>query len=74
MGGRGNGAVGRGSGAPVNRHQQCPMWSSGAALTVGHVGGHFGAGNFVFGKEPYIVNPSGMFSRSSGSRGGRESK
>src|SRR6266567_7545596 len=74
MGGRGNGAVGQGLGALVNRHQQCPMWSSGAALAVGHVGGQFGAGNFVFGKEQYIVNPSGMFSRSSGSRGGRESK
>ncbi len=74
MGGRGNGAVGQGLGAPVNRHQQCPMWSSGAALAVGHVGGHFGAGNFVFGKEPYIVNPSGMFLHLSGTRGGRKSK
>ena len=74
MGEQSNGAVGRGLGAPANRHQQCPMWLSGAALAIGHIGGHFGVGNFVFGKEPYIVNLSGMFLHLSGTRGRRESK
>ena len=63
-----------GLGAPVNKCQQCPMWLSGAVLAVGHVGRHFGVGNFIFGKESYIVNPSGMFLHPSGSGGGLERK
>jgi hypothetical protein len=42
-------------------------------LVVGHVGRHLSTGNFIFGKESYTVNLSGMFLRPGGSRGGRES-
>ncbi len=51
MGGRGRMGLLAGVRAPVNKHQQCPKWSSGAVLVVGHVGRHFGVGNFIFGKE-----------------------
>jgi len=63
-----------GGGAPVNKCQHCQKRLSVLVLVVGHVGGHIAAGNSIFGKESYMVHPSGMFWRPSGGRGGRESK
>jgi len=45
------GLLGGGLGLLVNIHQQCQMWQSGGLLTVGHIGEHLWAGNFIFGKE-----------------------
>src|SRR6266568_8234837 len=58
----------------VNKCQYCQKWLLVLVLIVGHVGGHFVAGNSIFGKESYMVHPSGMFLCPSGGRGGRESK
>ena len=61
MGGRGNGAVGQGLGAPVNRHQQCPMWSLGAALAVGHIGGTLGWEILYLGRNHILSTHLGCF-------------
>ena len=58
----------------VNKCQHCQKRLSVLVLVVGHVGGHIAAGNSIFGKESYMVHPSGMFWRPSGGRGGWESK
>ncbi len=63
-----------GGGAPVNKCQHCQKRLSVLVLVVGHVGGHIAAGNSIFGKESYMVHPSGMFLRPSGGRGRRERK
>ena len=37
--------------ALVNTCKQCQKWWSGGVLAAGLIGGHSGAGIFIFGKE-----------------------
>src|SRR6266567_7118839 len=56
----------------VNKCQYCQKWLSVLVLVVEHVGGHIVVGNSIFGKESYMVHPSGMFLHPSRGRRGND--